>query len=351
MKKTIILLMFIIVFCLTAYINKIDVDNNNPNDFTIIDNNKSDITSNLSTNQTEDYENQQTKDEKEEVIPESPKHTADETVEVVYNIKALSSTLTGRKSLKPVKFTVKDPYNVIGLNKDKQEFSFGAATEGKPHSLTVDNQYIFDKYKTNALAWDNKTNEKVLYLTFDCGYEYENLTSLMLDTLKDKNVTGAFFVTMQYLQEAPKVVARMINEGHIVGNHSVNHPSNCAALSREAMAKELLGVHNFLRVNYGYNSQYFRFPTGAYSQNAIELVHSQNYRSVFWSIAHSDWDPENQPGVDISFDTITSRLHPGAVILLHTTSPDNAKILGDFIDYARQQGYEFRTLDQYEHWR
>ena len=351
MKKTIILLMFIIVFCLTAYINKIDVDNNNPNDFTIIDNNKSDITSNLSTNQTEDYENQQTKDEKEEVIPESPKHTADETVEVVYNIKALSSTLTGRKSLKPVKFTVKDPYNVIGLNEEKQEFSFGAATEGKPHSLTVDNQYIFDKYKTNALAWDNKTNGKVLYLTFDCGYEYENLTSLMLDTLKDKNVTGAFFVTMQYLQEAPKVVARMINEGHIVGNHSVNHPSNCAGLSREAMAKELLGVHNFLRVNCGYNSQYFRFPTGAYSQNAIELVHSQNYRSVFWSIAHSDWDPENQPGVDISFDTITSRLHPGAVILLHTTSPDNAKILGDFIDYARQQGYEFRTLDQYEHWR
>ena len=172
----------------------------------------------------------------------------------------------------------------------------------------------------------------------------------MLDTLKEKNVKAAFFCTMSYLKTAPNVVTRMINEGHIVGNHTTNHPSNSAALTRTELAEELLGVHNYLRVKFGYNSEYFRFPAGVYSENALDLVDSVGYKSVFWSIAHTDWDPENQPGVDKSFQTVTERLHPGAVILLHTTSPDNAEILGDFIDYAREQGYEFRTLDQYKYW-
>ena len=142
----------------------------------------------------------------------------------------------------------------------------------------------------------------------------------------------------------------MITEGHILGNHSVNHPSDSSALSREKLAAELLGVHNHLRVNFGYESRYFRFPTGTYSPNALELVESIGYRSVFWSVAHADWDPEDQPGVDKSFATVTSRLHPGAVILLHTCSPDNVAMLADLIDYARAQGYEFRSLDQYEYW-
>ena len=366
MKKiTISLLIFILAFSLSACVKTTDKEHNKPNDSTNIANNPNNLVTNPFADQKEDNEqSQQTEDKKEDVdkdkkdenkkeevkqeqpeqkpskeedkqeetTPEEPQHSADEILEVTYNIEALSSTLTGRETLPPVNFIVKDPYNVTGLSEERNGFSFGVATEGKPHSITVDNQNKFDGYKTNALAWDNKTSDKVLYLTFDCGYEYENLTSVMLDTLKEKDVTGAFFITMEYLEEAPEVVARMINEGHIVGNHSVNHPSNCATLSREEMAKELLGVHNFLRVNYGYNSQYFRFPTGAYSQNAIELVHSQNYRSIFWSIAHADWDPQNQPGVDLPFETITSRLHPGAVILLHTTSPDNAAILGNFID-------------------
>ena len=142
----------------------------------------------------------------------------------------------------------------------------------------------------------------------------------------------------------------MINEGHIVGNHSTTHPSDSSALSREKMAWELLGVHNYLRVNFGYNSKYFRFPTGTYSVNALEVIDSIGYRSIFWSNAHADWDPENQPGVQKSFDTLTSRLHAGSVILLHACSPDNAAILGDFIDYAESQGYVFKSLDDYKYW-
>lgn len=290
--------------------------------------------------------------EPEKNDPVYPDNQTSKDIVVSYEPKVVNNgkTHTGLPSLSPVQFTVKDPSNSRGLKDEGISFSFGVAKNGKPHSITVNNQKQFDSYQTNALAWDNKTQEKVLYLTFDCGYEYENLTSQILDTLKEKHVSAAFFCTQSYLESSSETVSRMINEGHIVGNHSMTHPSNCAALSREQLAKEVLGVHNYLRVNFGYNSKYFRFPTGTYSQNALDLVNSVGYRSVFWSIAHSDWDPENQPGVDVSFETITSRLHPGAVILLHSTSPDNVKILGDLIDYAIGQGYEFKTLDQYPYW-
>ena len=286
------------------------------------------------------------KPEKDEII-----HSKDETIEVSFNVVNDGTTYTGLTSLTAVTYVVKDPYNVENLSTERYSFSFGAASNGQPHQITVDNQKRFDSYGTNALAWDNKTNEKVLYLTFDCGYEYENLTSLILDTLKEKEVSAAFFCTQSYLNSSYEVVKRMILEGHIVGNHTVNHPSDCAALTKEELAKEILGVHNYLRVNFGYQSKYFRFPTGAYSQSAIDLVNSVGYRSIFWSIAHTDWDPLDQPGVDVSFETVTSRLHPGAVILLHTTSPDNVAILADFIDYARNEGYTFKTLDEYSYFK
>jgi len=256
-------------------------------------------------------------------------------------------TFTGRAPLEPIEYAVTDPDNSRKLSTEKYSHSYGVAKDGAPHSITVNNQALFDSYGTGALAWDNVTQEKVLYLTFDCGYEYENLTSVILDTLADKQVTAAFFCTLDYLEDAPEIAARMINEGHTVGNHSTTHPSDSSLLTREKLAWELLGVHNYLRVNFGYESQYFRFPTGTCSQNALDLVNSIGYKSIFWSIAHADWDPANQPGVEKSFQTVISRLHPGSVILLHATSPDNAAILGDFIDYAHSQGYSFRALSEY----
>lgn len=248
----------------------------------------------------------------------------------------------------PVSFTVTDPENTRNLSTKRCSFSFGAAKNGKPHSITVNNQEKFDSLGTGALAWDNKTDGKVLYLTFDCGYEYKNLTADILDTLKEKDVQAAFFCTLHYLESSSDNVQRMLDEGHIVGNHTAHHPSNCSALSREDLADEILELHNYMRNTYAYDCKYFRFPAGVYSENALDLVQSVGYRSVFWSIAHADWDPDNQPGERTSYQTLTSRLHPGAVILLHATSPDNAAILGDFIDYARSQGYEFCSLDEYD---
>jgi len=274
-----------------------------------------------------------------------------DTAIVQHNITPINpgATFTGLAALEQHSYTVTDPANSRALSTAAVEFSFGAAADGKPHWITQDNQKTFDALGKNALAWDNKSGGNILYLTFDCGYEYGTLTSDILDILSEKAVPAAFFVTMDYLEDAPTVVTRMINEGHIVGNHSTTHP-NCANLSREELAWDLLGVENYLRANFGYSSKYFRFPSGTYSENALDLCASMGLRSAFWSIAHADWDPENQPGVDVSFNTVTSRLHPGAVILLHSTSPDNVAILADFIDYCRNLGYEFKTLDDYAYW-
>lgn len=282
------------------------------------------------------------------ITPSTPPPSND-PITVSYPVSKLSQTFTGLPSLAEVEYVVNDPYNSRGLSSARHPFSYGVASGGYPHSVTVNNQATFDSFGTNALAWDNKSGGKVLYLTFDCGYKYCDLTARILDTLKEKEVPAAFFCTMTYLKSEPSEIARMINEGHIVGNHTVKHP-DCTTISRQRLAEELLGVHNYMRVNFGYDPKYFRFPTGAFSEDALELCDSVGYRSVFWSVAYADWDPENQQGTEVAFNQVTSRLHPGAVILLHSTSPDNADILGRVIDYAREQGYEFRSLDEYGYW-
>lgn len=281
--------------------------------------------------------------------PEIP-HYDGVTSAVTYPVDYLGSTFTGAPSLPAVEYQVPDPNNGRGLSTERVPFSYGVASGGEPHHITVNNQQIFDGYGTNGLAWDNKTtDEKVLYLTFDCGYKLDDLTSRILDTLKEKDVPAAFFCTMDYLEEDPQEIARMIEEGHIVGNHSVTHP-DCTTVTREKLAWEILGVHNYMRVNFGYTPEYFRFPTGAFSEDTLDLVYYTGYKSIFWSIAYADWDPYNQIGEETAFNQVTSRLHPGAVILLHSTSPDNVAILGRVIDYARSQGYVFKTLDDYEYW-
>ena len=204
----------------------------------------------------------------------------------------------------------------------------------------------YEQITQQAALWHIDENtvsgEKVLYLTFDCGYE-NGCTEKILDVLKEKKVPAAFFVTLPYLKSAPETTARMILEGHVVGNHSDTHP-NFSTITRTQMAKEIENVENYLRTHFGYSSCYFRFPQGAYSESALDLVNNAGYKSVFWSSAYADWDTNNLKGKDYAFNTVTSRLHPGCVLLLHAVSQDNADALGEIIDYARGQGYEFRQL-------
>lgn len=251
-------------------------------------------------------------------------------------------------SVKIGPYEIYDIHNARGLDTKKYGFSYGVAKDGKPHNVSVNNQKKFDGMNNiDALALDTKSNDKRMYLTFDCGYEYMNLTADILDTLKEKNVKAAFFVTLDYLKKNPTLVQRMIDEGHIVGNHSATHPS-FPTISREKMASELWRVEDYLKTNFDYSSKYFRFPAGEHSESALELVTSMGYTSVFWSLAHADWDTANQPTTQNAVNTVTSRYHDGAVILLHAVSQANTDGLEEMIDIAFNQGYIFKTLDEYK---
>ncbi len=259
-------------------------------------------------------------------------------------VSSKRGTYTGLFPLQTVKFTVSDPDNLRNMATDRIDHSYGVAKNGQPHSISVNSQSFFEKYGYNAVTYDRKTEDKVLYLTFDCGYENGN-TEIILDVLNEKKVPAAFFCTLYHIKSEPELIARMINEGHIIGNHSDKHP-DFSSISRERMAREIENVENYLRTNFGYSSKYFRFPEGAYSECALDLVGSLGLKSIFWSCSYADWDTENVKGADYAKETVISRLHPGAVILLHSVSPDNAQAIGDIIDEARKMGYEFRSLDE-----
>lgn len=250
-----------------------------------------------------------------------------------------TATYTGFEPLRLRDFPVYDPDNTRNLSNTARNHSFGVAKNGEPHSISVNNQQYYSQFGAFTL---DISGEKTLYLTFDCGYE-NGYTEKILDVLLEKGVPAAFFVTLPYLKSAPQTAARMIKEGHTVGNHSDTHP-NFTTVNRIRMAKELQSVDDYLREHFGYSSPYFRFPEGACSENALELVSSLGYTSVFWSAAYSDWDTNNQKGADYAYNTITPRLHHGCVLLLHAVSKDNAAALGRIIDYAEAQGYTFVTL-------
>ncbi len=255
-----------------------------------------------------------------------------------------TSPLSGRKPLPSASFIAKDPDNSRGLSTERREHSYGVAKDGKPHQISVDNQKYFENTGYKAVCYDTKSTEKVLYLTFDCGWE-NGYTSVCLDVLREKKVPAAFFCTLDHIKSTPELVARMINEGHIIGNHSAKH-ADFSKISRQKMADEIVECDNYLRENFGYSTSFFRYPEGAYNENSLELVDSMGYTSVFWSCAYADWDVNATKGADYAFDTVTSRLHPGAIILLHSVSPDNAEALGRIIDWARENGYEFKSLNE-----
>ncbi len=254
-----------------------------------------------------------------------------------------STALSGFAPLEKISYSVSDPNNSEGLSTAKKSHSHGPASGGVAHHTVVAFQKEFDKYGAFTL---DTSGEKVIYLTFDCGYEYENLTSKVLDVLKEKGVSATFFCTLDHIKKETDLIARMIKEGHIVGNHSTTHPS-FASIDRTKMAKEIEETENYLRENFGYAAKYFRFPAGEYNDSALQLVQSLGYMSVFWSVAYDDWATDNVRGKDYAIEKVMSRLHPGAIILLHSVSKDNAEALGDIIDKARAEGYEFKSLLNY----
>ncbi len=238
------------------------------------------------------------------------------------------------------------PEPIANNSNEKKSHSYGVAKNGEPNEISVNAQKYFEENGLNAFCLDTKSKDKILYLTFDCGYE-NGYTEKILDVLKEKNVNAAFFCTLPQVKENHDLIKRMIDEGHIVGNHSVTHPS-FAEISTTQIQEEIKGMEIYLKENFNYSEPYFRFPKGEYTDNAIEVVNSLGYSCVFWSLAYADWDLNNQKGASFAYDKVVSRLHSGAVILLHSVSPDNANALSQIIDEARRQGYEFSSLRNYK---
>lgn len=228
--------------------------------------------------------------------------------------------------------------NVEGLDNTCQNWGMGPSRDDR--NRPVDAVSMQEKYESYSADFIKQTEENIIYLTFDEGYEY-GYSGQILDTLKEKGVHAVFFVTKPYAVDSPELVQRMIDEGHIVGNHTVTHPSaGVPSLSLEGQYNEVMETDAYVKENFGYSMYLFRFPAGKFSDQTLAVVNNCNYRSVFWSAAYVDWDVENQPDPAEALETLMGKLHPGAIYLLHAESQTNAEILGTFIDQVRAAGYE-----------
>ncbi|MCM1258354.1 MAG: N-acetylmuramoyl-L-alanine amidase [Roseburia sp.] len=198
-----------------------------------------------------------------------------------------------------------------------------------------------EKFKDYSADFIIPTMDKKIYLTLDEGYEY-GCTPSILSTLKEKDVKAVFFVTKPYAEQDPELVRQIIDDGHILGNHSVTHPSaGLPSLSLADQEQEVMGNHDYIKQNFNYDMFLFRFPAGKFSEQSLAVVNNCGYRSVFWSFAYLDYDVNNQPNETESLQKMIDKLHPGAIYLLHAESWTNTNVLGQFIDQAREKGYEF----------
>ncbi len=190
------------------------------------------------------------------------------------------------------------------------------------------------------------SEDKYIYLTFDNGYE-AGYTSKILDVLKENNVKAAFFITGHYLNTQEELVKRMIDEGHIVGNHTVNHPS-MPDIEDNKLKEEITKLHMAVYEKFNYEMKYFRPPRGEFSERTLALTKSLGYKTVMWSFAYDDWDENKQGREEYAKEKIMGNLHNGAVILLHANSKDNCNVLDYIIKEIKKQGYEFKNLDEFK---
>lgn len=200
-----------------------------------------------------------------------------------------------------------------------------------------------DELKEYDAHFLDETTDKVIYLTFDCGYENGN-TEPILDALKKHKVQATFFVVGNYLETSPELVKRMTEEGHLVGNHTYHHRDMSVA-DRETFQKEILDVENLYEQITGTKlSRFYRPPQGKYCETNLKMAKDLGYHTFFWSLAYVDWYEDKQPTKEEAFSKLLSRIHPGAIVLLHNTSRTNGEILDELLTKWEEMGYRFGTL-------
>lgn len=225
-----------------------------------------------------------------------------------------------------------------------EKYSWGLSyqQDGQP---PVGNQTPAELAKYDAF-YVQETEKKVIYLTFDEGYENGN-TSSILDTLKKHNVSATFFVVGPYIESEPDLIRRMADEGHIVGNHTWNHPDMSGITSKEAFEKELKDVEDaFFKATGKKMTRFYRPPQGKYSESNLQTASNLGYKTIFWSLAYVDWMADKQPTKEEAFDKLLNRIHPGAIVLLHAASDTNTMILDELLDRWDEMGYQVRPLTE-----
>ena len=195
-------------------------------------------------------------------------------------------------------------------------------------------------------AYLGNTSEKVIYLTFDAGYE-NGCTEKILDALKKHNAPAAFFLVGNYIQQNPDLVRRMVSEGHIVGNHTMHHYDMSKISDQSSFQKELEDLETLYYEVVGQQMpKYYRPPQGNYSETNLQMAQALGYKTVFWSLAYVDWNNDNQPTAEAALNKLLPRTHPGAVVLLHSTSQTNAEILDDLLTKFEEMGYRFAPITE-----
>jgi len=190
------------------------------------------------------------------------------------------------------------------------------------------------------------TGEKVLYLTFDAGYE-NGCTEKILDALKAQGVPAAFFLVGNYIERNPDLVRRMAQEGHIVANHTMHHPNMSDISEKEAFSRELQDLETLYKDTVGQDMpKFYRPPQGLYSEDNLRMAKELGYKTVFWSLAYVDWNNDSQPTSEQAFAKLLPRTHNGAVVLLHSTSKTNAEILEELLIKWKDMGYRFGTVEE-----
>ena len=228
------------------------------------------------------------------------------------------------------------------LHEKSENWGLGFGTEGKPPTGNASAEEL-KKYNAYFIG---DTTQNTIYLTFDCGYENGN-TEPILDAVKKHDVKATFFVVGNFLETSPEIVKRMIAEGHTVGNHTYHHLDMSSISSMDAFKKETQDVENlFEQITGTPITKFYRPPQGKYNIENLKMAQELGYHTFFWSLAYVAWHQDKQPTKDEAFGKLLKRIHPGAIVLLHSTSSTNAQILDELLTKWEEMGYTIKPLTE-----
>ena len=278
--------------------------------------------------------------EKEKDIRESRKPWSGITAQKVSIVAVLFLVMYALGALRAKKA---ESVGVSALLHEKSEnWGLGFGTEGKPPTGNASAEEL-KKYNAYFIG---DTTQNTIYLTFDCGYENGN-TEPILDALKKHDVKATFFVVGNFLETSPEIVKRMIAEGHTVGNHTYHHLDMSSISSMDAFKKETQDVENlFEQITGTPITKFYRPPQGKYNIENLKMAQELGYHTFFWSLAYVDWYQDKQPTKDEAFGKLLKRIHPGAIVLLHSTSSTNAQILDELLTKWEEMGYTIKPLTE-----